>query len=75
MCDSEISELQAGSIVVTSKDGSSYCLYSSVQVEKQAEGQEEKHEEATAAEPEVHDVAKMTEWKIQNTNYCVAAFE
>lgn len=62
-----MSELRAGNIVVTWKDGNTSCLYAdtAVQVEKQTEEQEKKHEEkqeeVSAAELEVHDGVKTIE--------------
>lgn len=71
MCDRDMSELRAGDIVVTWKDGNTSCLYSdpAVQEENGTEEQEEKQEQrqemeqgkVAAAELEVHDGVKTIE--------------
>lgn len=61
VCDRDMSELRAGDIVVTWKDGNTSCLYSdpAVQDENETEEQGEKQEmdqvKVAAAELEVHD--------------------
>lgn len=49
----EVSELKAGNIVVTWKDGNTSYLYSDPGAEK------EKQEEVSAAEPEADEAVKM----------------
>lgn len=55
-CNSELSELRGGSIVVTWKDGNTSCLYADpvVQEEEQEENQEVDQVEASAPELEAH---------------------
>lgn len=67
MCDRDMSELRAGDIVVTWKDGNTSCMYPdpAVQEENEMENREEKQEmeqgNAAAAELEVNDGVKMIE--------------
>lgn len=67
MCDRDMSELRAGDIVVTWKDGNTSCLYSEPEVqeenetEEQKEKQEVEQEEVAAAELEVQDGVKTIE--------------
>ncbi len=55
----EVSELKAGNIVVTWKDGNKSCLYSDPAADE--EKQEEKQEEVSAAELEADEAVKMME--------------
>ncbi|KAM4593828.1 organic solute transporter subunit beta [Odontesthes bonariensis] len=63
MSSMDTSELKAGDIVVTWKDGNTSCLYSDrVEEDKQEEEQEETEEkEVPDAEQETHDGVTMTE--------------
>jgi len=63
MSSMDTSELKAGDIVVTWKDGNTSCLYSDrVEEDKQEEEQEENEKkEVSDAEREAHDGVMMTE--------------